>query len=380
MRNWYFNPPARNQKVDRVSFGTCHKTFHERCLPDYTRTPLIDAPSIANELSVGRVFIKDESSRLGLPAFKILGASWAIFHVLCERFSFDPSTATLDLLRNQCVGKQVSLWAATDGNHGRAVARMAILLGVKACIVVPKAASLRSRSFIASEGAEVVQVEGDYDEAVNTAEKLCIKGSSEAILTQDTAWEGYTSIPMQIVLGYTTMFAEIDEQLLSQGLVLPSVVVIPVGVGSLAHAAVLHYRSRDYPSPPAILTVEPDVAACLFASLTAGKPTTIPTGETIMAGLNCGTVSSLAWPDLSASIDAATTVSDEEVDQAVRDLALLGVSSGPCGAATVAALHSIVKGDDASERRNSLGLNREAIVVVISSESSEVYLEGDLVV
>ncbi|KAG8705941.1 hypothetical protein FRC09_002664 [Ceratobasidium sp. 395] len=375
MENWYFNPQARKCKVQDADYGAMYENFHERCLPNYAKTPLIDAPCVAKDLSIGHLFIKDESSRLGLPAFKILGASWAIFHILCGRFKLDLSAVTFGDLRNHCRGTDISLWAATDGNHGRAVARMACLLGVRAHIFVPTAVSSYSRSLITSEGADVVLVAGDYDEAVRAAERLCTQESSpNAILVQDTAWEGYTAIPMQIVLGYTTLFVEIDEQLGSRGLGSPTVVVVPVGVGSLAQAAVRHYRSKISTPSPSILTVEPNFAACLFASLRAGEPTTVVTKDTIMAGLSCGTVSSLAWPDLLAGIDAATTVSDEDADKAVRDLASLGISSGPCGAATIAALRALMTGGAAEEYRELLCSNENAIIVAISSESSEVYL------
>lgn len=325
---------------------------------------------------MGRILVKDESSRLGLPAFKILGASWAIFHVLCKRFALEPASASLEDISELCAGEDVSLWAATDGNHGRAVARMAALIGARAIVYVPKAVSARSRAFIASEGAQVIQVDGDYDAAVRTALKASENAESpNAFLVQDTAWEGYETIPMEIVIGYTTMFTEIDDQLRQAGHASPTIVVVPVGVGSLAHAAVLHYRSGRIDPPPSILTVEPAAAACLLTSLKAGEPTTIVTGDTIMPGLNCGTVSSLAWPDLIRGVDAAIAVSDQQADKAVHDLAALSISSGPCGAATIAALRSIIGSRDLEERRRMLRLSEEAVVVVISSEGSQVYLD-----
>lgn len=375
MSSSYLNPSARRWVTSRIASSDKHTAFHKRCFPNYVPTPLVDVPSIAKELRVGRVLVKDESSRLGLPAFKILGASWAILYALCERFELDLSTATLADLLNICGRQGMSLWAATDGNHGRAVAKMAAMIGARAFIYVPKSVSARSQEFIMSEGAEVIMVDGDYDQAVRAAAKAAEDSPSpSAILIQDTAWDGYEAIPMEIVIGYTTMFTEIDEQLHQAGLPSPTLVVVPVGVGSLAHAALLHYRSGKVDPPPSILTVEPEAAACLLTSLKAGKPTTIVTGETIMAGLNCGTVSSLAWPDLVRGVDAATKVSDQEADKAVYDLAALGVSSGPCGAATIAALRSTLVLNNAEDVRKQLEIREDAIVVVISSESSQVYL------
>lgn len=271
--------------------------------------------------------------------------------------------------------ESVCIWAATDGNHGRAVAKMARMIGARASIYVPKSVSARSRGFIIGEEAEVVVVDGDYDQAVRTAAQAAQDSpSASSILIQDTSWDGYESIPMEIVIGYTTMFTEIDEQLQKARLPSPALVVVPVGVGSLAHAAVLHYRSGKVNPPPSILTVEPEAAACLLTSLKVGTPTTIVTGETTMPGLNCGTVSPLAWPDLVCGVDVAIDVSDQEADRAVHDLGLMGISSGPCGAATVAALRSVFSPRHVDVFKQNLTIEGDATVVAISSEGSEVYL------
>jgi diaminopropionate ammonia-lyase len=137
---------------------------------------------------------------------------------------------------------------------------------------------------------------------------------------------------------------EVDEALAAKGLS-PSIVVVPVGVGSLAHSAIQYYRSFTHgKTQPVILTVEPDTAACLNASLHSGKPVSIETGETIMPGLNCGTVSTTAWPDLHAGVDMSLVISDPDARKAMEDLEALGVHAGPCGAATLAALRALPDG------------------------------------
>ncbi|KAF8691084.1 Pyridoxal-phosphate dependent enzyme, partial [Rhizoctonia solani] len=365
----FTNPNARHHKVPAATHRSSPAAFHRRFLPGYSPTALISVPTIAQELKLGHILVKDESSRMGLPAFKILGASWATFVVLCERFGLDPDSASLDVIQELCKKESVSLWAATDGNHGRALARMASVIGATAKIYVPRFITERSKAFIASEGAQVIQTQGDYDEAVRLAARECAKANSPyAFLVQDTSWEGYEDIPLQTSIGYSTLFLEIDQQLSEAGLGTPSLVVVPVGVGSLAHAAVLHYRSDALSAPPSILTVEPEIASCLLASLKAGEMVTVPGGETIMPGLNCNTVSPIAWPDLKASVDLATAVTDAQADQAVHDLAKLGISSGPCGAATIAALREV------RVRLHQIGEND--VVVVISSEGSQVYLDS----
>lgn len=320
------------------------REFH-RGLPGYAPTPLVDVPGLAAELGVGRVLVKDESARLGLPAFKILGASWA-----CQRVQADRPGA--DLI------------AATDGNHGRAVARMAAHFGVGATVFVPAVMLPETADRIAGEGATVVRVGGDYDEAVRRAASHADAGPGRA-LVQDTAWDGYEQVPAWIIEGYRTLLQEVDEELAADGAA-PDLVAVPVGVGSLAEAVVRHYRQPDGPRP-LLLSVEPTTAACVLASLRADEPVTVPTEATVMAGLNCGTVSSSAWPVLRSGLDAAVAVTDAEALRAVDDLAALGVGSGPCGAATLAGLRAALSDP---ERRAALRLPDDAVLVLLSTEGN----------
>ncbi|WP_369371811.1 diaminopropionate ammonia-lyase [Promicromonospora sp. Populi] len=338
--------------------------FH-RTLPGYVPTPLRDVPRLAAELGVGRVLVKEESSRLGLPAFKVLGASYAIARTLGERFGLDG--LKLDTLRAAVRGSAVRLYAATDGNHGRAVAHVAALIGAAATIYYPPGITEAAKKAIAAEGARTVEVEGDYDDVV--ARAATEAGADPAsVLVQDTSWAGYTDIPQWIVDGYATLCLEADDQLAALGLTAPDLVVVPVGVGSFAQAVVSHYRGAAGGTGSdggTLLAVEPDRAAGLVAALRAGKPVKVPTGETIMTGLNCGTVSALAWPVLRDGLDGAVTVSDDQAATAVDDLARLGVDSGPCGAATLAAAR-LVLGQPGW--REAIGLGPDAVVLLLSTE------------
>jgi diaminopropionate ammonia-lyase len=311
-------------------------------MPGYAVTPLVELPSLAVELSVGRLLIKDESSRMGLPAFKVLGASWAS-HQALQR---NPGA---------------ELVTATDGNHGRAVARMARHFGVAATVFVPDVMMPETADLIRAEGAEIVRLDVGYDEAVRAAAAYAAQSNARA-LVQDTAWEGYSEVPSWIVDGYQTLLEEIDDQL---GIT-PDLVAVPVGVGSLAEAVVRYHR-RPNASHPSVLSVEPDTAACVLTSLAAGEPVTVPTGATVMAGLNCGTVSASAWPVLRAGCDAAVTVTDDETRRAVADLGALGISSGPSGAATLAGVRAAL-GDPA--RRTALNIPDDAVVVLLSTEGN----------
>jgi diaminopropionate ammonia-lyase len=346
------------------------RAFHAS-LPGYAATPLREVPALAAELGAGRVFVKDESARLGLPAFKVLGVSWAIHQLLTGPPAPDepdrPGEAGLARLRSLAARRPgLGLVTATDGNHGRALARIARLVGVPAQVFLPGVTAPAVRHAIAGEGAEVTQVDGDYDEAVDAARRWA-QDRPGAALVQDMAWPGYERIPDWVVEGYSTLFAELDGQLAGAGAGTAGVVVVPVGVGSLAQATVAHYRG-PFPAPgTALLSAEPETAACLLTSLHAGTPVSIPTARTVMAGLNCGTVSSTAWPYLKSGLDAAVAVTDAAAQRAATDLAAAGISSGPSGAATLAAARAALTDPPL---RTQLSTDTTSVVVLLNTEAA----------
>jgi diaminopropionate ammonia-lyase len=346
---WYARPAARTWTCAPARAEV--RAFHAG-LPGYGPTPLLEVPVLAARLGVGRVLVKDESARMGLPAFKVLGASWAIRQVLSRR----PA------------GRQVLLVAATDGNHGRAVARMARLFGQQALVFVPSGVHHAAVAAIAAEGARVSQTPGTYDEAVRLAADAAREPG--AVLVQDTAWPGYEQVPGWIVEGYSTLFGEIDAQLSGSDAGPPRLVVVPAGLGSLAQAAVIHYRSSPAGAATALLSVEPDTAAGVLTSLAAGQRTSVPTGLTIMAGLNCGTPSGLAWPYLREGLDAAIAITDAGSAAAVRELARHGIPAGPCGGAALAGARAALTGEDAAARRAALGVGPDATVLLICTEGA----------
>lgn len=303
----------RDPHVEFEQPGEAAHAFH-RALPDYEAGTLIELTS-PNPDSY-QLFAKDERNRFGLPAFKILGASYAIeadagMHELAE------------------------LTAATDGNHGRAVARVARDRGLACTIFVPAVIDPAKIAAIKGEGARVVHLDDDYDAAVAAA---AAHGETDGVLlVQDTAWPGYTEIPRRIVDGYSTVFAELAEQLeaqLDDQVDHPIVILAPNGVGSLAQAAVIAAQRHDW----AVVIVDPDTAACGAQSLAAGTSTTVPTGQTIMAGLNCPTLSTLSWPVLRDGCHGAITVTDDDARTAQRFLTEQSLPTGPTGSATTAAL------------------------------------------
>jgi diaminopropionate ammonia-lyase len=381
---WFCRPAARHWRASIPE--TAAPSFHAE-LPGYRPTELTELPALADELGVGRVLVKDESTRMGLGAFKVLGASWAIARLLCEN-----GRVTLGELRRAAAVHPVELVTATDGNHGRAVAWMARLLGLEARVFVPHVVSERARAAIAAEGATVTVGGDSYDEAVEQAAAYAgnrqqvtgfaedrqqvtgFAGGSEGRgrrLVQDTAWAGYESVPGWIVEGYGTLLAELDRQFAERDLPGPDLVSVPVGVGSLAQAVVTHYRrgARD-DKAPAILAVEPETAAGVLASLHAEARQSVTTGGTVMAGLNCGTPSSLAWPVLAGGLDAAIAVPDQLATQAGAELAGLGVRSGPSGAASLAGVRAALTGPGAGARRAGLGVTGSSVVLLLSTEGN----------
>ncbi|GAA3990992.1 diaminopropionate ammonia-lyase [Allokutzneria multivorans] len=335
---WFFRPTARAWRHDPAPDAAFR--FH-RGVDGYRPTALVDLPALAEELGVRRVAVKDESDRFGLPAFKVLGVSWAVHKVVAEH----PDAEVLV--------------TATDGNHGRAVARTARQHGLDAHIVVPKGVHPRAVAAITAEGAQVEQIDGSYDEAVDRAVRVA--KAQGHVLVQDTDVPGHHDVPQWIVEGYSTLFREISEQLT------PDLLVVPVGVGSLAQAAVVHHRGTCPTGKTALLAVEPDTAACVLASLNAGEIVSVPTPGTSMAGLNCGTPSASAWPLLNAGLDAAVSVTDLESADAATTLAALGVSAGPCGAASLAGVRAALRDSD---RRRQLGVDADSTVVLLNTEGT----------
>jgi diaminopropionate ammonia-lyase len=333
------------------------RAFHAR-LPEYEPTPLVAAPALATALGVAEVAVKDESRRLGLPAFKMLGASWATFRALEARAGSPlDGWGTIDELRSavEPLGP-LTLACATEGNHGRALARMARLTGLDAHIVVPGHVAAPRVDAIRAEGARIETVDGTYEDAVARSAELI---GERTLVVSDTAWPGYEEIPEWVIEGYSTIFDEIEDA----GAGAPDVVAVQMGVGSLAAAAIRHYRGRG----ARILGVEPLAAACVMASIERGELATVPgPHDSSMGGLNCGRPSTVAWPDLSAGLDGVVAIDDAGAQAAIDRLAALGLASGPSGAAGLGGLLALAEVPGARER---LGLSATSRVLVLNTEA-----------
>lgn len=332
--------------------------FH-RALPGYRATPLTSLPELARTLGLESLYVKDEGERLGLPSFKILGASWAVYRALSERLGSTPEPGA-DMARAFALLRPLTLVAATDGNHGRALAHVGRLLGFDARILVPAGTAAARIEAIASEGATVEIVDGSYDLAVEIAAQ---RADERTVVIADTAWDGYEQVPTWISEGYSTIFWEVDDALARQGLAEPDLVLVQIGVGALARAAVAHYRRDDLREQPALVGVEPLDAACALETALAGEIVHVPgPHRSVMAGLNAGLVSTVALAALLDGIDAYVAIPDSRAREAVRAYAEHGLVAGETGAAGLAGLMAAPEVMDA----------RHALVIVTEGATDPV--------
>ncbi len=326
-----------------------------RGLPGYRPTPLVDAPGIAEAAGVGRVLVKDESERFGLPAFKYLGASYAISSIL--------GGGTLDELRNAARARGVeTLITATDGNHGRGVARLAAQLRLQSRIHAPRAMTPARRQAIAGEGATLMISDGDYEAAVIDA-AADARSDPGALLLADTDSSGADPIPGLVIDGYGTLFAEAGAQLAERGLS-PDLLIVQMGCGGFASAGIRWASARGIPS----VGVEPKAAACVTASLLAGELTEITAGHTTIACLEAGAPSSAAWPTLVAGLSGVVCLDDAEADEAARLLARDGIRAGEAGAAGVAGLIALMRDPACDELAQTTGARDARTVLVVVTE------------
>jgi diaminopropionate ammonia-lyase len=325
------------------------REFH-RQLPGYRPSPL-HRPSPTPPLVAGvGAILQGRVRPVWAAACKILGASWAVEQTLRAR----PEVR--------------KLVAASSGKSRPGCRTRAAAQRFLACDIYLPAATSRTRAeLIGGEGAQVVRVEGGYEDAV----RLAVQAAAEpgTALVEDTALDGGPAeeiggSAVWVVEGYSTLFREVDEQAPAP----LDVVMVPVGVGSLA-AATVRWAAHRQP-PPAVIAVEPTTAACLAASLALGEPVVVPTPGTAMAGLNCATPSAAAWPTLRDGLVGAVSVSDGEARQAIRDLASRGLTIGDCGAATLAALRALVEDPACAGLRAVSGIGPASTVLCIGSEGA----------
>jgi diaminopropionate ammonia-lyase len=367
----------QNLKVMAMSEVQKAKAFHES-IPEYSETPLVALDNTAGFLGLGNIFVKDESYRFGLNAFKVLGGSFAIARYIAKKTNRDVSeldyyTLTSPKLREEF--GQATFYTATDGNHGRGVAWAANKLGQKSVILMPKGSSKTRLENILKENAIATIEEVNYDECVRMANAAALKAEN-GVMVQDTAWDGYEEIPSWIMQGYGTMALEADEQLVRKNENPPTHVFIQAGVGSLAGGVVGYFVNRYPKNPPTFIVVEATVADCLYRSIKANDGNIhIADGDmqTIMAGLACGEPNTISWDILRNHVSVFASLPDWVAARGMRILSapIKGDSriiSGESGAAPFGLLSCIMQMDELKELKEALKLNETSRVLLFSTE------------
>jgi diaminopropionate ammonia-lyase len=343
--------------------------FHRR-LPGYRESPLVEAPRLAELLGVAKVFVKDETSRFGLPSFKILGASWATYAALRGRLGPLPDgPLSYESLQSWASpARPLTLIAATDGNHGRAVARVARWLGLNSRIFVASFVAPGRRQAIEAEGAELTVIDGVYDASVDAAAEAA--RGVDTLLISDTARSASDVIPQLVTAGYTTAFAEIEQQLSQSGDDRIDAVAVQAGVGGLASATTSWARLTRRGRSPRVIVVEPEPAACVMAALAAGEPIEVSASEvSAMSVLQCGTVSVTAFANLHAGVSCCLAIEDSWATTAASELSSCDIRTGLSGAAGVAGLLAAFSGPFAGPVRQYLGLSSDARLLAVATES-----------
>ncbi len=346
--------------------------FH-RSIDGYEPTPLTPLPGVAQKLGLKEVYVKDESHRFGIKAFKAFGASYAIFRFLKSQWEsrfhtpFDQKSFKDPQVLAQL--GSFTFCAATDGNHGRAVAWTANKLKQKAVIYMPDNTAASRIENIESEGATVVLVPGTFDDCVGRCAQDAEKNGWQAI--SDTAYPGYMEIPKYIMLGYTSIFREMEDSLNPENEAQIDFVFLPAGVGGLAAAGTSYYVNRYGAGRPKLICVEPSDCDCFLESVIYGNGHPLPTRgqqESIMAGLNCGIPSPIAWPVIRDGMHLFTAVTDQYPEEAMRMYYNENVTAGESGASGLAALLALMKDPQMSEARRKIHLDKNARVLLINTE------------
>lgn len=363
----HLTAPEQAEKTTRFHSG----------LPGYAPTPLVSRDALAAKLGVGKLWVKDESRRFGLNAFKALGGSYAIGQYLAEKLGKPIEELSFEELcspqARRALG-EITFVTATDGNHGRGVAWAARLLGQKAVVYMPRGSAQERLENIRAQGAQAEITEYNYDDAVRLADRMAHERGW--VLVQDTAWPGYETIPAHIMQGYTTLAREIAAELARTGEEKPTHLFLQAGVGSFAGAALGYFAALWGEERPVTAIVEPEQADCIYRSAKAddGRLRFV-TGDmnSMMAGLCCGEPCTISWDILNSYADAFISCSDH---YSARGMRLLGrpegedsaVISGESGAVGAGVLEGIMTEERLEPLRRALGLNEQSRVLLISTE------------
>jgi len=338
--------------------------------PGYRPTALHELPGLAHRLGIGRLWYKDESGRFGLGSFKALGGAYAVYRYLAEAVHAQrgslPSAAALIAGEHRDITGNLTVATATDGNHGRSVAWGASLFGARAIIYIHATVSEGRRAAIAAYGAEVRRIAGNYDESVHRC-AADAKASGWQVIS-DTSYGDYVDVPRRVMQGYCVMAEEAARQLAGER---PTHIFVQAGCGGLAASVIAYFWETWGPSRPRLIVVEPERADCVYRSIEADTRVQVAGDlDTIMAGLACGEVSTIAWEILRGATSDALAVPDSAAISAMQALAegiggdvpIVGGESG------VGGLAGLLAASADPHVGSGLGLDESARVLLFGSE------------
>lgn len=380
MIEWVENKKRKNSEekifgFDKKSIDSVLK-FH-KSLPNYEKTPLINLKGLAKYCGVKNIWLKDESKRFGLNAFKVLGASYAIGKYLSEILNEDISNLPFSVLISEEIKEKLgnlTFITATDGNHGRGVAWVAKYLQQNSIVYMPKGSSQMRLKAIQNEGAEASITNLNYDDTVRLANKKAKENNW--IMIQDTAWREYEKIPLWIMQGYSTIMNEIMEEL-EKTKEKPTHIFLQAGVGSFAGAMQALVVEKFGTESPTTIICEPNTANCIYKSFkeNTGNPCNV-TGDlkTIMAGLACGEPNTISWEILRDYSNFALSCDDSISAKGMRVLSSPVVQdkriiSGESGAVGIGAFITLCENQNVySHLWKKLNINSESCILCISTE------------
>lgn len=372
-------PKGDDKELEVMSLPNVAKArkFHGS-FPQYSVTPLARLSGMSAVLGVSEIFVKDESYRFGLNAFKVLGGSFAMARYIAQQLGRDVSETTYDYLTSDKLKEefgQSTFFTATDGNHGRGVAWAANKLGQKSVVHMPKGSTKPRFDNIAAEGATVTIEKVNYDDCVRMAAAEAA-ATEHGVVVQDTAWDGYEEIPAWIMQGYGTMAMEASEQLKAAGTERPTHIFVQAGVGSLAGAVQGYFANLFPENCPTTVIMEAQSADCLYKGAVAGdgKPRIVDGDlQTIMAGLACGEPNTISWEILRNHSSFFVSCPDWLSAKGMRMFSapVKGdpqVVSGESGAVGMGLIAALMEDDEYKELRDAIGLDKSSKILMFSTE------------
>ena len=342
--NYSFNKDEILKNITKEQIDDAYLTISK--WKSYKPTPLLVLDKLSKELSLNKIYYKDESKRFNLKSFKALGGAYAVEKITKGN-------------------KNITVSTATAGNHGRSVAWGAQRLGLKCKIFISEFVSDARGKAMEALGADVIKVKGNYESSLLE----CIKQSTDNNwqIIQDVAWKDYMLVPTLTMAGYSVMMKEITDQINNNKI---SHIFLQAGVGGMAGAMVAGV-ARYLRNIPKIIIVEPDSAACVMESIKTGKIEKINiVRESLMGGMSCGEPSLVPWEILKKSVNNCISLPDDDISKAMKlfangsfgnDKIIAGENSAP-------GVISLIASCNDENIKNTLNLNSTSNVMLVGCE------------